>query len=70
MELLQPKGTHSQHLYRKLSRNVKRKKEKRGFCKMLLCDRGGVCDDVAMNKLMKRCTESEKMMTNYGIQVP
>jgi hypothetical protein len=29
-----------------------------------------VCDDVAMNKLMKRCTKSEIMMTNYGIQVP
>jgi hypothetical protein len=45
-------------------------KGKTGFLQPLLCDRGGVCNDVAMNKLMKRCTKSEKMMTNYGIQVP
>jgi hypothetical protein len=43
---------------------------KTGFLQPLLCDRGDVCDDVAMIELMKRCTKSEKMMTNYGIQVP
>jgi hypothetical protein len=31
MELFQPKGTHSQHLVRKLPRNVTHKKEKHGL---------------------------------------
>jgi len=45
-------------------------KGKTGFPQSILCDQGGVCNDVAMKKLMKRCTKSENMMTNYGIQVP
>jgi hypothetical protein len=43
---------------------------KTGFLHSLLCNQGVVCNDVAMIELMKRCTKSGKMMTNYGIQVP
>jgi hypothetical protein len=41
-------------------------KGKTGFLQPLLCDRGGVCDDVAMIELMKGCIKSNKMMTNQN----
>jgi len=43
---------------------------KTGFLQSLLCNQGGVCNDVAMIELMKGCIKSRKVMTNYGIQVP
>jgi hypothetical protein len=45
-------------------------KGKTGFPQSILCDQGGVCNDVAMIELMKGCIKSEIIMTNYGIQVP
>jgi hypothetical protein len=41
-------------------------KGKTGFLQPLLCDREGVCNDVAMIELMKGCIKSNKMMTNLN----
>lgn len=62
-----PTGSdHFSHLRTQATKKCATQKVKIGFLQSLLCDRGGMCNDLAMIELMKRCIKGKNMMTNQN----